>query len=131
MKTFSQIRRETHRAEIEQAKQSNLKDRTIDGHHYQITMHAAFRATARHGDMNKSDWDEFLDNAHEKLKHMPADKYLVTSKKHDQSVAINKNDDAQSNVITVFVKGTHRLRPDTKQVMVEGFFDPLVYILID
>ena len=41
MKTFSQIRRETHRAEIEQAKQSNLKDRTIDGHHCQITMHAA------------------------------------------------------------------------------------------
>lgn len=94
-------------------------------------MHAAFRATARHGDMNKSDWDEFLGNAHEKLKHMPADKYLVTSKKHDQSVAINKNTDAQSNVITVFVKGTHRLRLDTKQVMVEGFFDPLVYILID
>lgn len=60
MKTFSQIRRDTHRAEIEQAKQSNLKDRTIDGHHYQITMHAAFRATARHSDMNKSDWDEFL-----------------------------------------------------------------------
>lgn len=131
MKTFSQIRRETHRAEIEQAKRSNLKDRTIDGHHYQITMHAAFRATARHSDMNTSDWDEFLGNAHEKLKHMPTDKYLVTSKKHDQSVAINKNTDVQSNVITVFVKGTHRLRPDTKRVMVEGFSDPLVYILID
>ena len=72
--------------------------------------------------MNKSDWDEFLGNAHEKLKHMPADKYQVTSKKHDQSVAINKNADARSNVITVFVKGTHRLRLDTKQVMVEGFF---------
>jgi hypothetical protein len=81
--------------------------------------------------MNKEDWDGFRDNAHEKLKHMSADKYLVTSKKHDQSVAINKNDDTQSNVITVFVKGTHRLRPDTKQVMVEGFSDPLVYILID
>ena len=82
--------------------------------------------------MNTSDWDEFLDNAYEKLKHMSVDKYLVTSKKHDQSVAINKNDDTQSNVITVFVKGTHRLRLDTKQVMVEGFFfDPLVYILID
>ena len=131
MKTFSQIRRETHRAEIEQAKRSNLKDRIIDGHHYQITMHAAFRATARHGGMNKSDWDEFLGNAHEKLKHMSTDKYLVPSKKHDQSVAINKNDDTQSNVITVFVKGTHRLRPDTKQVMVEGFSDPFVYILID
>ena len=131
MNTFSEIRRDAYRTEIEQAKRSNLKDRTIDGHHYQITMHAAFRATARHSDMNTSDWDEFLDNAHEKLKHMSVDKYLVTSKKHDQSVAINKNTDVQSNVITVFVKGTHRLRPDTKQVMVEGFSDPLVYILID
>jgi len=130
-KTFSQIRRETHKAQIEIAKGSELRNRTVDDHNYHITMHAAFRAHSRHDDMKNADWNEFLDNTHEKLKSMDAGNYLVTSKKHNQSVAIKKNDGEHSDVITVFVKGTHRVRPDTKHVMIEGFSEEFVYILLD
>lgn len=134
MKTLKQIQRETNQTEIRQAKQSDLRHHTVDGHQFTIKMHAAARAFSRRPDLKTADWNKFLVTAHRQLKNKPVGKYLISSKKHDQAVAINKIDDQHSDVITVFVKGTHRLRSDTEHVLVEGLSrhseDFFVYIEI-